>query len=43
MLMLLLVCLQFIAEKANIVIPPDMLVEEENDMVWLRWIRLLEH
>ena len=39
--MLLLLWLQFIAEKANIVIPPDMLVEEQNDMVWLRWMRLL--
>ena len=39
-MMFVLLCLQFIAQKVQIEIPPDMLEEEENDMVRLSWIRL---
>ena len=38
--MLVLLCLQLIAQKVQIEIPPDMLEEEENDIVRLSWIGL---
>jgi len=39
-MMLVLLCMQLIAQKVQIEIPSDMLEEEENDMVRLSWIRL---